>query len=426
MTQRNKKKLIDSTINCVKQNGGGLEINNIEKWSLTPGLSPYREVKEFLRIIKGVPYDLITQMRARIWEQVGTPQNNIDWTQPDKWIPERLEGLEKDLAMKIWRESGKSVNPRHIRGTWYFVKNHNLINEDQDRNIDITNDGKIFLNDEVNHVVTRIDRYEGLLNILQAISEHNPGKRSDILPAYIEFCNTYTNYRSESVYKSSLYDRVVNLIDRKLVERRGSVLFQITDKGINYLQSVTHAIPGRMINTKQNELNNLVRSITQEARQSLLGYLLHMDPTQFEHMVGLLLQEMGYSDIEVTSPSNDKGVDVIGDISFGISSVHEVVQVKRHSGSINRQIVDLLRGSLHRFNAIRGTIITTGTFSLGAKKASLERNAAPITLIDGEKLLDLLMQYEIGITKQNVAVFEFDQSKLRQFEDDREIEIIDN
>lgn len=398
---------------------------NNEKWSLTPGLSTYRETRALLKIINGVQFDLITQMRARIWEQVGTPQNNIDWTQPDEWIPERLNSPEKEIALKIWQESEKLVNPRHIRGTWYFVKNHNLISTDHAGNIVITSDGTIFLNDEISEVIKRIDRYEGLLNVLQAVSEHNPGKRSDILPAYIEFCNSYTNYRSESVYKSSLYDRMVNLIDRGLVERRGNILFQITDKGINYLQEVTPLVPGRVINTKQNDLNTMVRLITKEARETLLDYLLHMDPYKFENMVGLLLEEMGYSDIRVTSQSNDKGVDVIADIALGISSVHEVVQVKRHAGSINRKIVDLLRGSLHRFDAIRGTIITTGTFASGAKKAALERNAAPITLIDGEKLLDLLMQYEIGITKQNVAIYEFDQTKLHQFEDEQEEEALD-
>ena len=43
-------------------------------------------------------------------------------------------------------------------------------------------------------------------------------------------------------------------------------------------------------------------------------------------------------------------------------------------------------------NAVRGTIITTGDVSRGTAQAAFERGAAPITLIDGEKLLDLLIQ----------------------------------
>lgn len=49
---------------------------------------------------------------------------------------------------------------------------------------------------------------------------------------------------------------------------------------------------------------------------------------------------MGYSRVEVTSPTNDKGVDVVADIELGISSVREVVQVKRYKGSIGRRVLD--------------------------------------------------------------------------------------
>jgi hypothetical protein len=69
----------------------------------------------------------------------------------------------------------------------------------------------------------------------------------------------------------------------------------------------------------------------------------------------------------------DHGVIVVADIELGISSVREVVQAKRQKGSINRRVLDELRGSLHRFSAVRGTVITSGT-----KQAAFERGAAPI------------------------------------------------
>ena len=117
-----------------------------------------------------------------------------------------------------------------------------------------------------------------------------------------------------------------------------------------------------------------------------------------------------------TSPTNDKGVDVVGTIKLGISAVREVIQVKRHRGTIHRPVLDQLRGSLHRFNAVRGTIITTGRFSKGVEEAAFERGAAPITLIDGEKLLDLLIDNGIGVSKRPLEYLEFAPEKLAQFE----------
>ena len=62
----------------------------------------------------------------------------------------------------------------------------------------------------------------------------------------------------------------------------------------------------------------------------------------------------------------------------------------------------MLRGSLHRFKAQKGTIITTGDFGKGVKDAAFEMGAAPITLINGDTLIDLLIQHEIGVKKKAV------------------------
>jgi restriction system protein len=47
---------------------------------------------------------------------------------------------------------------------------------------------------------------------------------------------------------------------------------------------------------------------------------------------------------------------------------------------------------------------------------AFERGVAPITLIDGEKLLDLLIEHQIGVSKKAVDTLEFDSARLSQFE----------
>ena len=147
-----------------------------------------------------------------------------------------------------------------------------------------------------------------------------------------------------------------------------------------------------------------------------------MNPYKFEHLIKLLLEKMNFENVEVTSPANDKGVDVVAEIELGISRVREVIQVKRIKGNVARPILDLLRGSLHRFDAVRGTIITTGQFSKGANAAAFEKGAAPITLIDGEKLLDLLIEHDIGIRRREIRVLQFDADSLRAFSSEVELE----
>ena len=80
------------------------------------GLFPsYNEARHYLRIVDGVPYRLYRDMCAIIRAQRGTPQENVDWSDPDAWIPERLVGAEAELAACIWKLSDGQLNPRHLR-----------------------------------------------------------------------------------------------------------------------------------------------------------------------------------------------------------------------------------------------------------------------------------------------------------------------
>ena len=79
------------------------------------------------------------------------------------------------------------------------------------------------------------------------------------------------------------------------------------------------------------------RKHSEMVREELRAKLLAMDPIAFEHLVKRLLEEMDYQNVEVTKSSADGGVDVIGEIELGISSVKEVVQAKRHQKNHSTQ-----------------------------------------------------------------------------------------
>ncbi len=52
----------------------------------------------------------------------------------------------------------------------------------------------------------------------------------------------------------------------------------------------------------------------------------------------------------------------------------------------------------------KGLLVTTGTFTAEAKKEANRDGATPIELIDGDKLCDLLQQYDLGVrTMQRVV-----------------------
>jgi restriction system protein len=85
------------------------------------------------------------------------------------------------------------------------------------------------------------------------------------------------------------------------------------------------------------------------------------------------------------------------------------------------QVLDQLRGALPYHGAIRGTIITTGGFAQGCKDAALFPGAAPITLIDGDKVIELLLKHGVGVKKKPQTLIEIDESYFAS--DDPETEI---
>ena len=107
-------------------------------------------------------------------------------------------------------------------------------------------------------------------------------------------------------------------------------------------------------------------------------------------------------------------------IELGIAWVRKVVQAKRHKRPIQRKAPDALDGSLYRVNAGRGTIITTSRFSKGTRQEALALGAATIMLIDGDKLIDLMIEYGIGVRKKTADVLVVDPGDFaRGVEDER-------
>jgi len=68
----------------------------------------------FARAAEGLDVAVLRSLRKRVWAMRGTPQAPVDWSDPDQWIPERLDGPEKDAALVVWERSAKTVNPRYM------------------------------------------------------------------------------------------------------------------------------------------------------------------------------------------------------------------------------------------------------------------------------------------------------------------------
>lgn len=142
-------------------------------------------------------------------------------------------------------------------------------------------------------------------------------------------------------------------------------------------------------------------------RSELLAVLTAMPPDSFERLCARLLRSLGCRDVEVSRYSDDEGLDGTGVLQVSLLSFPVFFQAKRYKidHPIQPNKIREFRGAMaHRGD--KGFFITTSVFTARARDEA-RRGGAPIDLIDGEALCDLLYEHGLGVESRPVVVPEF-------------------
>lgn len=132
-------------------------------------------------------------------------------------------------------------------------------------------------------------------------------------------------------------------------------------------------------------------------REEVLGVLSSMPPGGFERFCQRLLRECGFEDVKVLGRSGDGGIDGVGILQVNaLVSFKVLFQCKRYQGSVGPSHVRDFRGAMQG-RADKGIIITTGTFTADARREAVRDGVPPIELVDGDKLVDMIAELELGV-----------------------------
>ena len=152
-------------------------------------------------------------------------------------------------------------------------------------------------------------------------------------------------------------------------------------------------------------------------KTSLLERLKAMSPKAFERLAQRLLREAGFRNVEVLGQAGDGGIDGVGVYRLSLVSFPIYFQCKRYQGSVSSGAVRDFRGAMAG-RGEKGLLITTGAFTASARSEATRDGAAPVELVSGEALCDLLKEHRIGIriTERVVEDIEVDPAFFDQFE----------
>ena len=151
--------------------------------------------------------------------------------------------------------------------------------------------------------------------------------------------------------------------------------------------------------TEPEGVRHAIGTENKRVRDDLKKLLRSIDPGEFEHFVRELFSALGAERVEVTRRSGDGGVDVRGTLLVGGAiPIKFGAQVKRWKHIVDSPIVNETRGSLDIHDI--GLVVTTGRFTPEAENAARVKDRKPITLIDCDALVDLMVEHEIWVSRQ--------------------------
>lgn len=167
--------------------------------------------------------------------------------------------------------------------------------------------------------------------------------------------------------------------------------------------------PARVSQESRDALSGLLQAAHAALLHELLGRIHVQPPEFFERLVIDVLLTMGYgaerSDTaQRLGRSGDGGIDgVIALDELGFDVIY--IQAKRLKPGVPVPISAIrdFAGSLESHHASKGVFVTTTHFSPGAEQFC-SRLSRRVVLIDGQRLADLMIRHNIGVSVQQCYV----------------------
>lgn len=165
-------------------------------------------------------------------------------------------------------------------------------------------------------------------------------------------------------------------------------------------------------------LDHIVKEMHSQLSLELMNAIMSVEgrsgDTFFEKIVTDLLEKMGYGKGTVTSASNDRGIDgIIKTDPLGFNPI--LIQAKRYSigHSVGRPEIQAFAGALGAVT--RGAFITTSYFSQGAIEFARNYPHSDTVLIDGKRLTELMIQYNLGVSvERDIYIKRIDSDYFEQ------------
>lgn len=299
---------------------------------------------------------------------------------------------------------------------------------------------------------------ETFLPILKTLKDKNEHDAKEIDEKIAKFFKLTENEKkeilpsgSQFIYKNRIGWGRTYLKKAGLIESKKRSKFNITNEGMELLSEnpadvtldTLNRYPSFLefrnsTNDRSEEYNKKIISNKNELNQSpeekfesafseiknllvsnILEEIKNKSPEFFEKWVIDLLLKMGYGGSRIDAGKavgkvGDEGIyGIIDEDKLGLDKIY--IQAKRYTkGPVSRSDLQRFVGALGGKGASKGVFITTSQFTQNAIDYVKEQGISSLALIDGEKLANLLIDYNVGVS--TMTSYEIKQIDTDYFE----------
>ena len=272
------------------------------------------------------------------------------------------------------------------------------------------------------------------IEVLQEIG--GSGSVAEVIDLVIEKMNiseeeqAVTNKNGGSRVRNQIQWAKLHLVKTGYIDAPRRGMWNLTGKGLkmdasslNELKTFKKARETSL--AEPNEVENDTPTIDEDEvyegkaidyKIELINTLKSLSSNGFERMCQRLLREHGFQKVTISGRSGDGGSDRNGLLELNpFISFTELFQCKRYQGSVSASQVRDLRGTMMG-SADKGIIITTGSFTVDAKKeARRDGVPPPIELVDRDKLVEMFERLELGLRPRKT--YDIDVSFFEDFKE---------
>jgi hypothetical protein len=157
----------------------------------------------------------------------------------------------------------------------------------------------------------------------------------------------------------------------------------------------------------ERDLLGLAERYREAVRRSLLRRLGQLPHRAIGELVVLLLERLGMGGLAQVRRAGAPGSELhlAGNTNGATGDIRVAVVVRRDGREVGRERVAELRGALHHYGpAVAGWIVTTGQVLSGAREEAAAPGAAPITLVDGNRLVRLCEEHGVAVQETRLTL----------------------